>query len=50
MFCSPCCSLTILVRSNQAFYLVGLMCQHPNPLAVADGPELLIRAVRGRRI
>jgi hypothetical protein len=23
---------------------------HPNPLAVADGPELMIRAVRERRI
>ena len=28
------------------YLLVGLMCQHPNPLAVADGPELMIRAVR----
>jgi hypothetical protein len=30
--------------------MVGLTCQHPNPLALADGPELMIRAVRERRI
>jgi site-specific DNA recombinase len=29
---------------------VGLTCQYPNPLAVADGPELMFRAVRERRI
>lgn len=29
---------------------VGLTCQHPNPMAVADGPELMICAVRERRI
>jgi hypothetical protein len=27
-----------------------LTCQHPNPLAVADGRELMIRTVRERRI
>jgi hypothetical protein len=34
--------------SNYFLTWVGLTCQHPNPGWVADGPEIVIRAVRER--
>jgi hypothetical protein len=41
---------SVRALTNLVGWLVGLTCQHPNPLIVADGPELMIRAVRERRI